>query len=80
MSKNLKKSFLLKKIFEKNIQTPTEMSLFMGQMIGIFKKNLYILTLKNSGKNASEIIKILPGISPYMVDKCMKSKINKKEL
>lgn len=68
----------MSKKISKNIEQK-DAEIFFAGLIGILRKNLYILTLRDAGHKESEILKILVGMNPYMTKKCLQSKISAKD-
>lgn len=59
MAKNIKKSLEMNKNFAENM-TYNTIDIFFGSLIGILKKNLYILSLKEKNFSREQILKTLP--------------------
>lgn len=79
MAKNIKKALEMNKKFAENTTSST-IEIFFGSLTTLLKKNLYILTLKEKKFSKTDIAKILPWINPFILDKCLKSRISRDEL
>lgn len=79
MAANVVRALEMSEFFREHLDNKT-IDMFFGTLIGTLRKNMYILQLMDAGLSKSQIIQKLPGISPFMIDKCVKYHNNSKKL
>ena len=60
LTENIPKSLELRKKISENLTSPAEVNISLSSLIGILRKNAYILRLRDLGATQSQIIEKLP--------------------
>lgn len=79
MAANVTRALEMSEFFRENLDNKT-IDAFFGTFIGTLRKNMYILQMMDAGLSKPQIIHKLPGMSPFMIDKCSRFHHNSKKL
>lgn len=79
MAENIEKALLsLDRI--KNTIDQNSIDMFIASLLGILRKNLFVVRLRDAGMTREHIASTLTGMSPYMLTKAYNSRISAEKL